>query len=77
MEYILYFTPRHPKPLPGGETIVKLKKMGIWEPLVNAYMTGDLERITDAFSECGHLLLEKKDPLAYAKKLEKLMTAGK
>lgn len=56
---------------------VKLKKMGIWDPLVNAYMTGDLNKITDAFSECGHLLLEKKDPLAYALKLEELMTAGK
>jgi ABC-type amino acid transport substrate-binding protein len=55
---------------------VKLKKMGIWDPLVNAYMTGDLNKITDAFSECGHLLLEKKDPLAYALKLEELMTAG-
>jgi len=50
--------------------------MGIWDPLVNAYMTGDLNKITAAFSEAGHLLLEKKDPLAYALKLEELMTAG-
>lgn len=54
----------------------RLEKMGIWDHLANAYMTGDLEKITDAFSQCGHLLLEKKDPLAYAKRLEELMTAG-
>ena len=54
----------------------RLKNMGIWDHLANAYMTGDLEKLTDAFSQCGHLWLEKKDPLAYAKRLEKLMTAG-
>jgi polar amino acid transport system substrate-binding protein len=54
----------------------RLKNKGIWDHLVNAYMTGDLEKITDGFSKCGHLLLEKKDPLAYAKKLEELMTTG-
>ena len=52
----------------------KLQSMGIWQPLVNAYMTGDLTRITDAVTEAGPLLFEDKDPLAYALKLEELMT---
>jgi len=52
----------------------KLKTMGIWQPLVNAYTTGDLSRITDAVTEAGPLLFEDKDPLAYALKLEELMT---
>lgn len=52
----------------------KLQSMGIWQPLVNAYMTGDLSRITKAVTEAGPLLFEDKDPLAYALKLEELMT---
>jgi len=52
----------------------KLKTMGIWQPLLNAYMTGDLSLISDAVTEAGPLLFEDKDPLAYALKLEELMT---
>jgi len=52
----------------------KLKEMGIWDHLVNAYMNGDLSRITEAVTEAGPLLFEEKDPLAYAVKLEEIMT---
>jgi len=53
----------------------KLHEMGIWDPLVNAYFTGDLKKITAAQTECRHYLFEELDPLTYAKKLESFMTS--
>jgi len=52
-----------------------LQANGVWDDLVAAYMTGNLDKITDCYAQFKHYLTVEKDTAAYAKNLAACMTA--
>jgi len=63
------------KLLPRLNDGLKKMKGEIWDNLIDAYFTGDLEKITECYARCSHYLTEEKDVATYAKELAECMTA--
>ncbi len=55
--------------------LAKLHANGVWDNLVAAYMTGELNKITSCYAQFGHYLTVEKDPVSYAKNLAACMTS--
>jgi len=62
------------KLLPRLNDGLKKLKGEIWDNLVDAYFTGDLEKITECYARCSHYLTVEKDAATYAKELASCMT---
>jgi len=75
-ELVFYVQKGDPKKLlPRLNDGLKKLKGEIWDNLIDAYFTGDLEKITDCYAQCSHHLTVEKDVATYAKKLAACMTA--
>lgn len=57
-----------------NQGIKKLQEMGVWDVITNAYVSGDLKKITPCYAG-ARALLEKGDLMGYARKLDACMNA--
>ena len=57
-----------------NQGIKTLREMGVWDQITNAYVSGDLKKITACYAGARGLL-EKGDLAGYAGKLDACMNA--